>query len=323
MAYIVVSNYFKGADTCLCLQISEKTFEVERVLGNITLQQLGLFTVQRNLTPINFSVDRNNKVVQDCGNFSRFNSKGSAIVLAEIKQNNVTTGYKLLASGTTTVLNKTTEAIVERANMQEEPFLQNGIIRNNTVNCYKLHPYPVLRYAVNKHKTPTEKILKDKVEKPSKDLSYANHPVYTEEQKLEIRRCREHGLNSGFIENYKLSPTQMRVLWVSKTNGALSDAFADPAYSVDVMKFYADRLLSNEVLEKCRPMLNKKDLSVEQLSELFLCVINGVNYTDLVDKNATTIMVERKKREVDFWDTTSSLDIYDKAVSVAMKIKGY
>lgn len=320
MAYLVVCQFDRARSLCHCVKISESgDFNMEGDLGWLPLSQVGLIVMQNQFRPLNFSLDRHGSVVTDCGDFSRFADSGCAVVLAEIKTTTGRTlGYRLLSCSTLVILNKVTQDIVDLANNQTHPFLQNGIIRNKTVNCYPLHPYPVMTVGTETRKRVSHPVA----EKPTKKASKVQE--FTEEQLKEIKRCRENGLNSKFIENPALSPQQMRVLWVSKSKGAYAEAFASPKYSVDVMKFYADRIMNTAIAKECEAMLAKPDLTTDKLAQLYLCVCYGVKFDDLLDLDVTSITTKRQARTVKFWSGSevTADDLYDKAIAFAEKMRG-
>lgn len=323
MSYIVVLSVINSNNACSYALFNEKTLNRESVNSIIALSDLGTLTISHGYKPLNFSVDRNGQVKDDSGSFSRFHKDGVAIILAEIQNmSGRVLGYKLVSSLSGAVNNLKTDEIVKKEKALGRPFLQNGIVRNNTVNCFPLHKYPKILTDTRKVKQPSEKVQeKPRVEKPR----VKNETLeFTKEQIAEINKCRNKGVDSRFIENPKLSVEQMRVLWVSKSKGALSEYFARPDYSVDVMKFYADRLYSKKIVQECSLMMHKPNLSVAQLSELYLCVCDGVNYSDLCDLSASDIEVKRRERTL-FSDSTSmsSDEAFDKAMGVAMKMKGY
>lgn len=323
MAYIVVLNVINSSNACSYALFDEKTLSRESVNAIIPLSDLGVFTISHGYKPLNFSVDRSGKVKEDSGSFSRFHKDGVAVVIGEIQNmSGRVLGYKLVSSLSGAITNLKTSEIVQKEKALGRPFLQNGIVRNNTVNCFPLHKYPRILTDTRKSKVPSDKVQeKPRVVKPRVEKSNSE---FTKEQIAEINKCRSKGVDSRFIENPKLSVEQMRILWVSKSKGALSEYFARPDYSVDVMKFYADRLYSKKIVQECSLMMHKPNLSVEQLSELYLCVCDGVNYSDLCDLSASDIEVKRRERTL-FSDSTpiSSDEAFDKAMGVAMKMKGY
>lgn len=320
MSYIAVQYFNKATNDCIITKIDEKTFNAETAGVSVKLDALGAIVVQNNLKPVNFSVGRHNEVVMDCGSFDRFNLNGCAVVLAEIKtRSGRNMGYRLLSCANGVIVNMTTKDIVDKAKAQSHPFLQNGIIRNDTVNCYPLHPYPVIETGV--------KLDKNKPRKAERKPQYTEqtmNQVYTDEQLNEIKLCRQEGIDSKLIENPKLSAKQMRVLWMSKKNGSLAEHYAKPEYPVDVMKFYADRFKSIKIVKECNLMLQHPEFDVAKLGELYLCVCYGVDYADLLNKDVSHIEVERELRRANTWGTLSDRakdDILMKGLAFARKVK--
>lgn len=285
--------------------------------GIITKTRDELVTIVRtnNLKPVNFSIDRDNNIREDAGSFKRFEKSGVGVVIAEIKNPyGRSLGYKIIQSTTGLVVNMRTEEIVQKEKILGRPFLQNGIVRNNTVNCYPLHSFPVIKLQKAVKPSKANTTTESKVTKPKSE--------FTEAQKKEIQMCRSKGVNSSFIEDVRLSPEQMRVCWVAKTKGVLSEYFAKPEYSVEVMKFYADRLVSNLAVKECKLMLQNPSLKVPELAELYLCVCEGVDYTEVLNETASSIRIHRQSNSL-FTENFNESVSFDKALSVAKKLKGW
>ena len=327
MLGIAITGYEKecGVDKVHIVSINS-SYNVESDYGWQTLDDLARTCLAYNFTPINFSIDRNKKIVMNCGDFKRFSKNGSAVVLAEVKtRGGKTLGYRLLSCASSVALNLKTQEIIQReeAYGSEEHFLQNGIVRNKTVNCYPLKPFPVIiANSDNKAHRMTKQsdnAMDTKVNKTTEKLEF------TQEQLNEIALCDKNGINSRFIRNPKLSPQQMRVLWVSKSKGCLSEAFANPAISTDAMKFYADRLYDKKTVEDCRELLKHPELSVPELTELFMCICEGIPYEKYIGKSAIDISVQRETEVSNYWGSSKNFDTdyYEKALNVARKIKGY
>lgn len=283
--------------------------------------ELANYTVQNSLRPINFDVDRHMSIEENSGDFKRL-AKDGFVVLAEIKSKaGRNLGYRLVRCADYAVLNFKTEDIVNQAKARKTPLLHNGIIRNDTVNCYPRHKFPVITVsgadARGRVKKPTVTKLKSTThEKPKSE--------FTKEQLAEIKACKSRGVDSRLIENPDLSPEQMRVLWVSKSKGAFSEYFASADYSVEVMKFYADRFYDKKIVEECSVMLSKPSLSVSQLAELYLCIGDGVDYTDFLDMSAEDIYALRKKNTL--FSKPAKLndsEVFDKAMNSILKLRGY
>lgn len=303
--------------------------------------------------PINFSLDRNSNIVADCGDFSRFSKLGSAVVLAELRsEGGRTLGFRLLSCANNIIVDlKTDDILAREASYGDEHFLQNGIIRNKTVNCYPMKPFnvipivkrrkhakelqemldrmPTLEEAsrmadglpIERHKTSTER--KKPVIKPKTEAEL--DAGFSKSQLDEISRCEKNGGDSRLIDNSKLSPQQMRVIWVSKLRGSLSESFANPNISVDAMKFYADRLHDKQTVADCKELLAHPELSVDELSELYACVCEGIPYTSYIGLSATEINVKRNEQSAEYWGSSKLFDpdYYEKALGVACKMKGY
>lgn len=296
----------------------------------MTDEELVRFVVSNGYTPLNFSIDRRGMLKQDFGSFDRFHENGVAVVLAEyVSVSGKTMGYKLIHSKTGAVKSLRTADIVAWEKQAGRPFLQNGIVRNGTVNCYPLHKYPVIVLSTQKKK-PAQKTQGGVSEQqPVKPVAAASSAAakkvnYTTEQMKEFTMCRNHGVDTKFIENVQLSPKQMRVIWVSKSKGALAEYFNKPEYSVEAMKFYADRLLDTAMVSECMAMLKHPELTVDKLGELYLCVCEGVSYADLCDKSYEEINLARLQRSP-FDAKTDDFDmnkVRKNAIRVTNKLKG-
>lgn len=272
-------------------------------------------------TPVNFSISRDRKVKQDCGDFARFSQLGSAVVIAELKsRSGRNLGYRLLSCANNILVNVKTEDILQKEASfgDNEHFLQNGIIRNKAVNCYPLKPFPVININTSKPKQSKTQVTPERLKETKKQN-------FTPEQLNEIALCEKNGINPRFIKNSKLSPSQMRVLWVSKSKGALSERFANPQLSVEAMKFYADRLYDKKTADDCVDMLKHTELSVPELTELYSCICQGLPYENYIGLSATDIQVKRDQEVVKYWGSASKFDVdyYEKAMNVARKMKGF
>lgn len=331
MPYIVVENVGRDGNkeqVCKVGLYDEGTLTRLGTCTVLKLAELGRFVLSRGYKPLNFSVTSNGEVQQDAGSFDRFHPGGVMVVLGRYtSRGGRTVGYRLVSSLSGAVVAMRTGDILARAKGLDRPFLQNGIIRGDMINCYPSHDYKVLfadtkqsrRVQTGEAVTVQDRGTAAMVQRREKAES-SGGAKFTAEQLKEIQACREKGIDSKFIEDVRLTPKQMRILWVSKSNGALSEYFASPEYSVQAMKFYADRLFGKKLVKDCMPMLRVPTLTVDKLSELYLCVCDGVDYTDLLGYSADTINVERLKRTV-FVDTGfTEDDMYDKAVGVLRRM---
>lgn len=337
MTFVVVTAVDKKNNTFHTVGVDSNTYTTSIDYGFITAEALAKLSYSAggsNSAPLNFSVDRAGKIVQDCGDFNRFSSKGSAVVIAEIKsKGGRTMGYRLLSCLNNVCANLRLEEILQKeASMgKDEHFLQNGIIRNKTVNCYPNRPFLVMTVATPKKPTPAKAPTADtlphyidKKDMPKEAQAQPQpKPEYTPAQLKELHSCRTAGVPTNLIRNPDLSPEQMRVLWVSKSKGCLSEYFNDPAYSADAMKFYADRLYDKQTVVDCAEMLEHPELTVPQLTELYSCVCQGIPYTDYIGMSATDIGVKRDMSTTQYWGSSAIFedDSYvEKAIGAAMRL---
>lgn len=321
MNYMVAYAYDEARQLCNVCVVDVEKSQVVKNCGTVNMADLGRLTVQYGVKPLNYSVDRNGIVAMDCGKFSRLKADNCGVVLAKIVSARAgrTLGFRVLSTSTLSIVNLRESEIIAREKSIGRAFLQNAIVRNDAVSCFQGHEFDIVKIADStkkpeKHKknpNPEEVQLPGKKDK---------HLQFTEEQMREIEQCRSNGVNVQLIYNAKYTPEQMHILWTAEKRGAVVSAFSSPSYPADVMQFYADRLLTNKIAKECGSMLSDKNLSVEQLSELYLCICEGVAYTDLIGKPAYEVQVERELRKKKFWGGFDEFDNYDKAVKYALSV---
>lgn len=314
MAYFAVIGVDKNSGLLHTVIVDPATYTVVGDYGYVSLDAVS----QRlrgggDVIPLNFSLDKSGKLVQNCGDFNRFSKHGSAVVLAEIRsRGGRTLGYRLLSCATKACVNLKTEEIIQRekAMPNGEHFLQNGIVRNNTVNCYPMKPFPVMTVDTGARKpipksqmAPTPKPVK-----PVRKEAPKEPKQFTKEQLDELRKCKERGGDVSLIHNPQFSPAQMRVLWIAKSKGCCAEAFANPQLSVDSMKFYADRLYDQQTVMDCSELLAHPELGTEELSELYACVCQGVPYSELIGLSASDIDVKRNMAVQQYWGSSRAFD---------------
>lgn len=327
MGYLVVTGVDKKSGTYHAVAVDSDSFNVVGDYGYVTADALVhiAYNSGSTLNPLNFGVDRSGNLLQNCGDFNRFSKRGSAVVLAEIKSRaGRTLGYRLLSCANNACVNvKLDEILAREANcIGSERFLQNGIVRNKIVACYPMHPFPVMW--VDLGNKSVQKVQSDPI-KSEAPVKRKSTQEFTQEQIHEMTRCENANISSRFIRNPKLSPAQMRVLWVAKSKGCLAESFADPRYSTDVMKFYADRLYDKQTVTDCSELLAHPELSVDELGELYTCVCQGVPYSSFIGMSATDINVKRELSVSTYWGSSDVIgDNYmEKATNVARRMKGF
>lgn len=194
----------------------------------------------KNLTPYNFSI-KDLKIVEDAGKFSRLTPYSYIVIGEWVTKGGKTLGYKLFNYEKKDYKEKVaTQYIVERQKkMGDTVLLQNGIIRDNAVACFSNHQFPQIVYETAEKAKVQSKITGKQIKAEEDEF-----PGFTEEQKKELRMYRKRGGDIRLIYNNKLSPEQMRVLWLGKTRGQMTEVIANPEIPVESMKFYAKRLVS-------------------------------------------------------------------------------
>ena len=336
--FLVVTKFDKQSGQVQVLRFDDNLMYYDNATET-NLTNLAAYTIETSAHPLNYSIDRNGVVRQDVGAFDRLMNLNpekikssseticSNIILNEVQnKKGKTLGYRVLNSSTLNIGVLTEKNLIELEAYHKRPVLQNGIIRNNTINCYPNHPFLILVSdikSVNKQggkKQPKKKADSETKKKGSKTFAKA--------QKFELNEAKKNGVDIDLIKNPDLSNRQMRVLWMSKKNGARAEAFNKPDYSVDSMKFYADLIYTEKDENDCRGMLDHPELSVPQLRELYDCVRDGVDYSDLLDKNNIDIFVEREhrinERNVDDRpEDVKNFEMFDAALKVALKLKGF
>lgn len=346
MLYVVVTAADKKAGKFHCVAVQSDTFNVIDDYGFVTSEAIVnvISSSGGQIVPLNFSIGPNRQIVQNCGDFSRFSQRGSAVVLAEIKsKGGRVLGYRLLSCANNACVNLRLEEILQREKSmgENEHFLQNGIIRKNTVNCYPMKPFPVITVEGTKKSapkqagaasgaaggtpTPAGPAQRPK-QRPAGKRKYTAAD-FSEKQLSEMSACKKAGVSPDLIKNPDLSQQQMRILWVSKSKGCMAEAFADPRYTPDQMKFYADRLYDKQTVADCKEMLEHPELSPEEMSELYACVCDGVPYSEYIGMSATDISVKREMATAKYWGSSSVFkddddpDYVHKALGAAIRIK--
>lgn len=160
----------------------------------------------------------------------------------------------------------------------------------------------------NKTIKPTstiEDLKKPAIVRPKK----SNEKGYSEAQKKEMIASKKNGVDPTIISSPKLSPEQMRIIWTSKKNGISSEYFANPKFSVEQMRFFADRLTDRDVFLECKAIINPK-YNIDQLGELYLGIIDGVDYTVYADENLSAEDMYIKRNQL-MATTFSSLLLSD------------
>lgn len=282
--------------------------------------------------PINFSVE-NGVLKESMGSLERLTVKNGVrphIVVQELATSLGTiVGYRLLNPSSNSIVAMKKEDIIARQANSNVPLLQNGIIRGNKINCYSHSKFPRFvigtktRTASKKPKVASEaKVMDTNSNSTGNKSNFLDK--FTPEQRRELSMAKKDGVDVKILANPELSPEQMRVIWVSKKKGVYSEYFASPKYSVDVMKFYADKFVTMQVVKECSDLLARPDYDIERLSELYLAVCEGIDYSGFIDaKSAEEMYVQREKLRTQLWGTSESIDtkFKDSGLKLVNKIK--
>lgn len=312
---------------------------------NVVLLDDGLTTVVRSgqvaqtnmasvsAIPLNYSL-QNGLVKQDCGKFERIDS-GAVILLAELvdKKTKKTLGYRVLSCKNLMIMNLERDKFLQYAldESRTTPFCQNAIIRNNTVNCFAGHPFPVIQMELGKKMRPKPEegrfasnrqaqFFDLKEEEQAHSAEKPVKKVMDDQQKSEVHKAQAKGVDPKLISNPNLSSKQMRVLWVAKSNGAYAEAFNNPDMNEDVMKFYADRVFSKSDADALKPMLDRPDLSYEQVNSLYNAVLNGVPIENLVGRSSSMVEAATIEQTREYW---AEGDVFAADPDLVEKARGY
>lgn len=273
---------------------------------------LKLLSSSKKLRMLNFDV-QGGRVIDSCGKFSRLQDKNGVspkIVVADIvTSSGRTTGYMVLdkTGGVYRYSKEDMLSLCSQAKARGISFIQNGIFRpNDEQACIASYPNkPFIRIVLNK---ATKKKAKAEVSKTYVDKKRNQENLkepsskYTLAQMKELTLAKENGVDPLLIGNPKLTPQQMHILWVAKRNGVASEYFAHPKFSVDAMRFFADRIVNKKVFMECRQIM-KPEYDVQQLTELYLGVYSGIDYMSYADPSlgSEQMYIKRLELESKMW----------------------
>lgn len=224
---------------------------------------------------------------EDTGAFSRLKPKNGVvphIIMAKyVSQQGNTIGYFLANSQTGKLLRAKPSAIYEACELARKKngvFLQNAIYRvSGGVPQIAAYPGKSFHTFFQKLKrTPKQVNSEVDKQKNRQNLEQKHKDVYTPAQLKELEAAKKCGVNPIIIANPKLSPEQMRILWVGKRNKACVEYFANPKYSAEQMSFLSERLISQKAFLDCRALLNPK-YDLAQMQEIYMGITDGVDYS--------------------------------------------
>lgn len=246
----------------------------------------------------------NGVLKDDCGSWGRLSNKNGVsprIILSEIRTSSGRiVGYKIINKNgvVSNVLKDDLYKMCLIASKKGVSYVQNGIFRvvdkTASISCYPNRPFNVIE--IQKSNISNE-VKKPEIEKKVTVEKNKKENKYTKEQLNELNLATQNGVNYLIIANPKLSAKQMRVIWVAKKNGMASEYFNNPKFSVDIMKFFADRLTNKKVFDDCRLLFSGK-YSLDQIKELYLAIYSGLNIAEFCDETLPPCDMYVKRMEL-------------------------
>lgn len=260
---------------------------------------------------VNFSI-KNNEIVESAGNFKRLSENKEVVVVLEETQNRAgrTVRY-LCANGVGKVgyiplnqmLRRCAKArkISVNAGNQYYVFTQNMKFVNPKdggkpfLCSYPGHSIPIHIVEVSHKEKLKEKKSMVNNKENKKALSKVDS-VFTPEQQKELREAKKAGVNVTIIGNPRFTPEQMNVIWTNKAKGCKAELFADPGYDVECMRFLASIMLNDAVnMKEVQPLLSRK-YSAENMLEIYMGIVNGVDFTKYMGYENSAEMMRFKRQ---------------------------
>jgi len=262
---------------------------------------LALYATTYKAQTINFKVDEaTSAIVECCGVFDRLQSKNGivpCVILSEMRSSIRLLGYIVLSKNgsISRVRRDDVYSQCETARVRGVSFIQNGIYRDadgvKSISCYPYRPFDV-------HMVDSTR--KEVVRQPADDKRVAKpktEPVYTKAQLLELKSAKEKGVDTRCIENPKLSPEQMHILWIAKRNGRAVELFTSPKYAPDTMRFFAKTVLSKSMYKTYYDMFNA-DYDAEQVEQLYYGISEGLDYSQYANPSISAKRMSEKRSEL-------------------------
>ena len=274
----------------------------------MTEKQLVSEVIRGKHNLVNASVDGiSGKIVEDFGSLKRLEPTVRGliphIILAKYcSPTGGILGYFLLNTATGKVVRAKPNAVYEAAKKAKEVngvFLQNGIYRfsdgKDQIAAFPGKSYHTFFQKLKKN--PQKLNSEVDIKRNKENLEKKQASKYTKEQLAELNNAKKCGVDPILIANPKLTPEQMRVLWVGKKNKACIEYFANPKYSLEQMQFLVERIISKQAAVECRVLISPK-YSVEQMNELYISIFDGVDYTLYADPkiSADDMFLKRKEQ---------------------------
>lgn len=308
----LVGVYNLNEKDCAC--------ETTRVVSE---QDIVGMVASNRVLPLNFTVEGRN-IVQSRGSFSRLDSRGTGIVIAElVTASGRVLGYKVISNKNAKVVNLQKGQIIEQDKNTDRPILQNAIIRNGTIYNYPGFEFDKIVVG-QRRKKPTKDASQSQVQKQETKQS-----KYSPAQLDQLRQCKAALGKTKFIENPKLTPEQMNILWTCKKKyGAYSEYFNNPALSTEAMKFWGISIVTKELAEDCKPLF-AKDYPADKRMELYLCAEAGLDCSKYEQYGAETISglrsdeISKNWGDIDILSSDSDVPYDEQVFDALLNFNGY
>ena len=99
MRYIVIFGYDENTDKARACVLGDKPSMEPVEYLNTTIAEIIQYVVSRKIKPLNFGIDRYQKLVQDFGAFSRFSKEGTLVIVSEfVDKKGDTLGFRVISS---------------------------------------------------------------------------------------------------------------------------------------------------------------------------------------------------------------------------------
>lgn len=255
----------------------------------------------QKFTLVNAEV-KSGKIVGKTGSMDRFlgSSTGPIVILAEIRnKDSVLLGYRVAnRSGEVRRISLTdTLRFCAESKKNGHVAIQNAIYVETTAERHGfIRAYPngeyVIEYIKSSNKNKYSKTANTENKEEARAIKKDKlEDLFTKEQIVELRKAKDAGVDPRLIGNNKLSAEQMRIVWEAEKNGFRGRIFADPAYTIENMKFYSAEL---ECKSDITQLLNP-NYSLEQIFEISLGLDMGLDVSKYANpKNSAVKMSEMR-----------------------------
>ena len=272
--------------------------------------QLLSFLREKKLTLRNAAI-KDGKLVGTTGSLERFKAKTNGyppmVIISEVvdSDDNVL-GYKICSSfgEVKTISIKDVLKMCETIQNSEMIPFQNAVyVSGDSAKKAHLRAFvegDFVKEVIHRKKSAYAEPAVVKTSEASKNLARLEE-MFTQEQIVELKLGKQHGVNIKVYGNNKLSPAQMAVIRKTMEEGLDPRPFASPEFSVQAMRMYlADLRYGVDISNYINPKY-----TIDQLNEISLGYMEGLDVSSYADpKLSAEEMAERRMRlESGIWKT--------------------